>query len=112
MEGEVRINEFVKFEIKLETKFYGVKEFETEFRGEKRLMNKGQLFIKLNGIITYDYKRNFKGKFAETLLHLLVNVILKNYYDVKYVDRLYYDVYNMHNMIKELLYMESATNAY
>ena len=109
MEAELKVTDFVKFDIEIVTKFYGVKEFESEFKGKKRMVNKGQFFIQIKGKVTFDYKGNFKSDY---FLNLLVRRLLKNYYDVKYVDRLYYDLYNLQTLIKEQSYMETATNAY
>ncbi|MCC7573974.1 hypothetical protein KO361_00075 [Candidatus Woesearchaeota archaeon] len=112
MRAEVKINDFVKFNVEVDGKFYGVKEFEAEYMGNKRKVNNGQFFVKISGQVTYDYQGKFKGNITEYFLELLVKRILKNYYDIKYVDRLYYDLYTLQTLIKEKVYMETASNAY
>jgi hypothetical protein len=112
MSGELRVTEFVKFNVKLEAKFYGVKEFEADYMGSKRKVNNGQFFILLSGVVTYDYKGRFKSDASQFFLDLLVKRLLKNYFDVKYVDRLYYELYSLQTLIKEQVYMETATNAF
>ena len=112
MQGEIKITDFVKFNIEIETKFYGVKEFDGEIAGEKRKVNKGQFCITLTGAATYDYKNNFGGPTAQKFLKLLVTKILKNYYDVKYTNKLYYEIYNLQTELKKQAIMETKTNAY
>lgn len=112
MNGEIKITDFVQYNVDIEAKFFGVKEFETDFKGEKRKVNNGQFFIVLTGKVTYDYKKRFKSEISKAFLKFLIGTLLKNYYDVKYVDRLYYDVYDLHTLIKTKAFMETATNAY
>ena len=112
MVAELRVNGFVKFNLEIESKFYGLKEFEAELGGEKRKVNNGQYFLILKGKVTFDYQERFKSAIAESFLKFLVNVLLKNYYDVKYVDRLYYDLYQLQTLIKAETFMETAYNAY
>lgn len=112
MQGELQVTNFVKFDITIETKFYGVNEFEAELAGKKRKVNKGQFFIILNGTVTYDYNNNFSGATAQKFLKLLVTKIFKNYYEVKYLGKLYYEVYNLQTELKKETFMETSTNAY
>lgn len=112
MSGELYVTQFVKFSLKIEAKFYGVKEFESDYMGSKRKVNNGQFFILLSGSVVYDYNKKFNSDTSKFFLELLVKRLLKNYYDVKYVDRFYYDLYNLQTLIKEQVYMETATNAF
>lgn len=112
MTGELRVDEFVQFNVTIETKFYGVKEFEADFMGGKRMVNNGQFYIILSGQVTYDYQKRFNSKVTSFFLELLVKKLLKNYFDVKYEDRLYYELYSLQTLIKEQTYMETASNAY
>jgi hypothetical protein len=112
MQGEIQVTNFVKYNINIETKFYGVNEFESELAGEKRKVNKGQFFIILNGTVTYDYNNNFSGPKAQKFLKILVTKIFKNYYDVKYLNKLYYELYNLQTELKKEAFMETSTNAY
>ena len=112
MNGEIRVTDFVQFNIDIEGKFYNIKDFETDYHGEKRKVSNGQFFLQIKGKVTYDYQGKFSTKMGETLMNLLIKRILKNYYDVKYVDRLYYDIYKLQTLIKEQVHMETASNAY
>ena len=112
MSGELRVNDFVRFNVKLSAKFYGLKEFEADYMGSKRPVKNGQFFIRVTGTVTYDYQKKFSSTLAEFFLDLMIKKLLKNYYDVKYVDRLYYDLYTLQTLIKEQVYMETASNAY
>jgi len=112
MSNELKVDEFVQFNIKIETKFFGIKEFEADYKGSKRKVNNGQFFIRLKGSVVYDYKKKFKSWFSKFFLDFLIKKLLKNYYEVKYVDRLYYDLYALQTLIKEKVYMETASNAY
>ncbi len=112
MLGELRVTNFVKFTVKTEAKFFGVREFETEFEGETRKMNKGQFYFLIKGEVEYDYENRFKSDISKYFLNLLIGTILKNYYDVKYVDRFYYELYDLHTLIKTKTHMETASNAY
>ena len=111
MRGELRVNGFVQFNLEIDGKFFGIREFDAELGGEQRKVNNGQLFITLKGSVTYDYRGQFEGS-SEKFLDLMINTLLKNYYDVKYEDRLYYEIYGLQTLIKEQIFMETASNAY
>jgi len=112
MTGFLPVTDFVSYTVKVEGKFYRLKEFETEYKGEKRKMNKGQFFLQFKGNVSYDYQDRFKSKLAKFLLDFMINTIFKKYYEIKYLDKLYYEIYTLQTLIKELTYMETASNAY
>jgi len=112
MSNELKVNDFVLYKIIIETKFYGVKEFEADYMGSKRKVNNGQFYIKLSGAVVYDYQNKFKTNTQKFLLKLLITKLLKMYYEIKYLDKLYYEIYGLQTLIKEQVYMETASNAY
>ena len=110
MDPELKVDEFVKFHIKVRTHFWDVKEFEAELHGKKRPVCKGKFWIRLTGEVELDWQNKFKnyGK----LLDWLINHILRRYYEVKYYDVLTYDLFNLETEIKKFLRMETSHNAY
>ena len=112
MLGELRVTEFVKFNVEIVCKFSNLKEFEAELGGEVRKVSNGQFFVQISGSVTFDYQERFSSPVAQSFLKFLVGTLLKNYYDVKYVDRFYYDLYDLQTLIKELSFMETASNAF
>lgn len=111
MKPELKVTEFIKYHITVETHFWDVKEFEAEFQGEKKKVTDGRFWIKLSASIEFDYTGRFHGKW-KTWLEFLVTKVLRRYYEIKYYDQLKYDVYGLQKQMKEHLKMETKYNAY
>lgn len=110
MDCELKVNEFIKFHIYIETHFYDVKEFEGELRGEKKLITDGKFSMWLSGWVEFDYSDKFKNH--SKLLDFLVDWLLKRYFEVKYYDVLTYDIYGLQSQIKKFLRMDASHDAY
>jgi len=112
MTPELKVNEFIKFHIKIVTKFYDYKDFEAEIDGKKKMVSDGRFFIKLSADIEFDYENRFKTPFQKKLLFFLIKTLLVRYYEFKYYDKLTYDIYDLHAKLKKFIKMESEYNAY
>ena len=112
MKGELKVNDFVMFQIEVECKFFGGAESEAEFMGQTRKVNKGQFFAKVSGKVTYDYQKKYTTDTGKMFLDLLIKTFLKKYYEIKYEDVLYYDVIKLQTLIKENAFMDTGTNAF
>lgn len=110
LDPELKVNEFIKFHIHIETKFFDVKEFEAELHGKKKRICEGRFVLWFGANVEFDYTEKYKK--YEGLLNFLVTKILKRYYEVKYIDVLTYDLYDLHAKIKKFLRMETEYNAY
>lgn len=106
-----RVNEFIKYTVKIETKLWDFKEFETTINGEKKHVTDGRMFIKIEAAVEFDYNKRFKTKFEKKLFKWLTT-ILRNYYGLKHFDNLAYSVYDLQKEIKEFLNMESQHYGY
>lgn len=110
MKPELKVNEFIKFNISVETKFYDVKEFEAEHHGGKKMVNNGKFILWFGATVEFDYSNKFKNH--PWLLNFLVTKILRRYYEFKYIDVLTYDLYDLHAKIKKFLRFETEHNAF
>jgi len=112
MRPELKVTEFIKFHIEVDTHMWEVKEFEAEIDGQKKQVTDGRFFIKLNCWIEFDYQDRFKTGFQKKLLEFMITKVLKRYFEIKWYDRLNYDLYNFQAEIKKFLKYETKFNAY
>jgi len=112
MRPELKVTEFIKFHIEVDTHMWEVKEFEAEIDGQKKLVTDGRFFIKLRCWIEFDYQGRFKTDFQKALLKFMITKVLKRYFEIKWYDRLKYDLYKFHAEIKKFLKCETEFNAY
>lgn len=112
MTPEVKIDGFIKYEIYIRTKFYDVKEYEVTVHGHKHKVTDGKFWIEITGNVVFDYKGNFKKGFWDDMMKFLVKDLFKRYYRVHHIEKLYKDMFDLHNEIKKFMKMETAFNAY
>lgn len=112
MTPELKVDGFIKYEIYIRTKFYDVKEFESIQHGHKRMLTDGRFWIEITGLVKFDYRDRFESKFEKTILEWLIRRIFWRYYRVHHIEKLYKDMFDLHNEIKKFMKMETAFNAY
>jgi hypothetical protein len=112
MTPEIKIDGFIKYNIYIRTKFYDVKEFESVVHGHKRMLTDGRFWIEITGNVEFDYLGNFKSDFAKKVLNFIVKRMFWKYYKIHHIEKLYRDMYDLHNEIKKYMKMETAFNAY
>ena len=112
MTPEQKIDGFIKNHIFVETHFYDVKEFDAVVDGQKTKMTNGKFWIKISGMVEFDWQKKFKTKLAKGALKFLVLGLFKRYYRYKYINKLNEDLYDLQSEIKKCLKMEIASDAH
>jgi hypothetical protein len=113
MYPEIKIDEFIKYKIEIKTKFYDVKEFEAVIDGQKKKVNNGKFWIKINGKVEFDYRDKFEKKpLHRHMREFLIKKLFKRYYEIRHVDHLTHEIFRLHAEIKKFLKMEASFNAY
>jgi len=108
----LKLDEFIMYHVDIKTHFWDVKEFEAVVDGKKKLMTEGRFWITFNGWVEFDYNNKFKSSFEKRILKFLIKTALKKYFELKYLDGVTYDVYELEALIKKNLKMDSSYNAY
>lgn len=112
MRPELKVTDFIKFHIEVNTHMWEVKEFEAEIDGKKKLVTDGRFFIKLNCWIEFDYQGKIKTNFQKKLINFMIKKVLRRYFEIKWYDKITYDLYNLQAEIKKFLKYETEHNAY
>ena len=111
--GWKKVNEFVKYWIKLYIKVWDMKQLEVVKNGEKKILTKARLRIFFEGEIEFDYAKRFSGnKFLQSLQDIYLNYIIKKDLQNIYEDQLWYVIYKLHRVTKEFLDFDTKGNAF
>jgi hypothetical protein len=106
-EGSRKINEYVKFTLKVVVKAWEVKEVEVVKDGETRKMNQGRLAIEVNPEYELDYGKRFGGnKFLQALQDFYHNYIMKRTIEEVWEGELWMHQNAMIRAIREVLGQE------
>ncbi len=85
--------------------------------GVKQKLMKGRLQIELNGVTETDYpnltgEQNFRKSWELKLQDFYNKYIIKKELDLEHTDSLYYEVYQLHDVVKSYLDLEAKGNTY
>ncbi len=112
MKPELKVTPYIKYHVEILIKVFDFKEFEAVIDGQNKRISSGRLFIQIQGAVEYDWQKKFGKGFPAKLQDLMFNKMLKRHFEIKYLDRLAYDVYHLQSDIKNFLKMESIKSAY
>ena len=111
--GDIEMNEFIKFRIKVDFHIWDMTELEVVKNGKKKLLTNARIEIKLSGKITWDWQGRFeKNKFTRALQGLWVRHIFRREVSSLWGDMLFYRMWNLHAHIKKYLDMQAQYHAY
>ncbi|MCK4521843.1 MAG: hypothetical protein KAU20_04670 [Nanoarchaeota archaeon] len=112
--GWRKVNDYVKFHIKVFFHIYDIKNIEVIKEGKKVKLTKCRVWIEFNGDVELDYTKRFgQSKFGKFLFDVYNKFVLQEEKVLSnWWDELYYRVYKLHTITKEYLDMESKGNAY
>ena len=123
--ADKKINEYVKYTIRIETHLYGdgngptpVDEVEVIKDGVKKMMIHGRMHLILTGVIETDYKdlygntRWTQTSFLRTLQKVFEIGVLGPEIGVKYADPFYYEVLELYEDIKKYFQMYAVGSFY
>ena len=106
------VTEYINYVIKIKLHLWDLKELEIEVNGRKKEMTKARLTLNIFGTLNYDWQNTFSGgKFAQKLGGIYNKLMMRDI-EVKYIDPLYYRMWNLHAVIKKYFDMQSRHYAY
>jgi len=111
--GWKKINEFIKYWIKVYIKLWDIKQLEVVKNGEKKILTKARIRIEFDGEVEADYANRFnRSKFLQTLQDFYLRYIIKKDLDHIYTDQLWYVIYKLHKVTKDHLDFDTKGNAF
>ena len=110
---EKNVTEYINYKINLTVHIWDMQEVVVEIDGKKKSLTKGRINIWMDGTMEYDWQRRFKGSaFAAKLGDWYRNIVYKKDTESLYFDQLYYRMWNLHNVMKKILEMQTSKYAY
>ena len=111
--GWRKVDEYYKFNIKIEMHSWGLRPVEVIEKGKKKKLYKGKFIMEFYGDVETDYQGMWRtSKFALNVKNFIDRFFWKGERMALYVDQLYYIITKFHSEIKEHLKMHSQGNAY
>lgn len=111
--GVRKVNSYVKYFVDVFIKLWNLHDVEVVREGQKKKLQSAKLLIETSGRIQLDWSDRFGGsQFLQNLAEFYNNYVVKKDIDMVWADKLYYDMYRFHQMIKEHLDFETKSNAY
>ncbi len=112
--AEKKETDFVKFNIHVNFHFWdlqrGVKAVK---KGKETSLANARFKIMIWGEVEIDYQGRWEGSFfKEKVLNFIVNHVMKQDIDFKYVDKLYYQVEELTNLLKKKIEVEGQGEVY
>jgi hypothetical protein len=108
-----KVNDYMKFEIKITIHTWDHKEVEVDIDGKKMLTN-ARINMNLQGKMTWDWQGRFAkgGKIAKKLGEWYADIFYKKDIWSNYHDPLYYRIWNLHAILKKYFEMQTQKYAY
>jgi hypothetical protein len=76
------------------------------------MLTDGRFWVEITGTVDFDYNDKFKSEFSKKLITFLVKRVFWKYYRIHHIEKLYRELYDLHNEIKKYMKMETGFNAY
>jgi hypothetical protein len=111
--AERKVDDFYRYIIEIYFHFYDIEEIDVIQHGVKKKMIRSRVWIKIEPFVELDYQDRWSDTaFKKALFTFYFNNIIKREFLLLHADKLWYISYRLHKRFKELLGMETATNAY
>ena len=111
--AEKKIDPMYKYIVKVFFHLWEVQPVEVILEGEKKMLTKARMEIKLQGVIDVDYQDRWgRSEFRKKLFMFYLKYIIMKKFELTVVDPFYYRIYDLHTLIKDFLNMASKGSAY
>ena len=108
-----KIDEYFRYTIKISFFIWGMEDVEVVREGKKKMMQQGRMKITFSCHITSDYSGRWEGSWMKKKLEKIYNYyIIRRDIQFKHEVTLYYVLYELHELTKQLLEMETSGGAY
>lgn len=109
---EKNVTDYIQYQIIFDIHLWDMQELEIEQDGLKKPIVKARIYIIIKGKMVYDWQKKFSGsKFTEKLGDWY-NKIMQKDIGAKYIDPLYYRMWNLHAVIRKYFDMQAKKYAY
>ena len=88
-------------------------ENEMKVNGQSKMLTHARIEFQISGSFTIDYQNRWEAnRFYRFLFNFYRKYIVKEEILTDYADQLYYRMYKLHALIKEILDLQAKENAY
>jgi len=103
--------DFVKNWFDIHIQVWNIEPVEVIKDGEKKILTKGRLYVRVNGRIECDYDNRFEySKFKQKLRQFLINFVIKGKIDSMWGDKVQFMQYKVLDVVKQTLDMQIKGN--
>jgi len=108
------VTAFLQYEINFTVHIWDMKEVEVEMDGKKKSLVNGRMRMWIDATVNHDWQKQFQNKspFIVRLGEWYRHVLYKKDIESIYYDQLYYRTWDLHNIIKKYLDMQTTKYAY
>jgi hypothetical protein len=107
-----KITHYIRYWINVEYKLWDFKDVEIVEDGQKKKMSYAKIRIFLSGKVEIDQNKQFKTDFEKKLHDFFTTFIYKEDLTLIHADKLDYEIYKLHSLIKRTLGMTIDANAF
>lgn len=111
--AERKVDGYFMYQIKITTVMWDVENVDVIKRGEKRKMTSARMRLTMHAKIVTDYSKKWETSALLKFWERVYNKhIIRRDIEFKHIDKLYYIMYSLHELIKQTLEMETSGGAY
>lgn len=108
-----KIDPFYKYVVEVFFHLWEVSPVEVILEGEKKLLTKARMEIRIKGSIEVDYEDRWsRSQLRKMLFNFYFKYIISKKFEVTVLDPLYYRLYDLHTLVKDFLNMSTKGSAY
>lgn len=102
--GDRKLNEYVKYRIKVAMGVSGLKDVELIKEGKKINVQEGRVTVHISGTMFLDWQSRFKGnKFLQAIQDFYHKYIIKQKIESEWLDHLGFKMYQLSKMVNQTL---------
>lgn len=111
--AEKKIDANIMYKINIAFLLWDVENVDVIKDGEKKNMSRARMTITLNASVITDYSKKWESSaFLKFWEKIYIYHIIRKDIEFKHIDKLYYILYSLHELIKQTLEMEASGGAY
>ncbi|MBS1266517.1 MAG: hypothetical protein MAG795_00484 [Candidatus Woesearchaeota archaeon] len=109
--AERKLDDFYKYHMEIYFHIFDIEEVEAIKDGKKKKMMKCRFWVNFDPKVEYDWQGRWsKNEFTKKLLDFYIKFVIRREFQLNIADPFWYITYDLHNIFKEQLGMETAGN--
>lgn len=110
---EKKVTDYIKYNLWFYVHVWNLTEVEVDVDGQKKSLSNAYMSIRMKGTVVYDWQGKFsEGKFFKKLGGWYRGIIFKKEVESVYGDQIYYRMWDLHNILKKFLDMQTKKYSY